>query len=77
MQGSIESHNIQFILRNVGEIKYAMWRRYFSFFQGVKSANGRLFKDFYNEEKMKKNKSNGVLYFIIVSKLLRERRQHR
>jgi len=25
-----------------------------------------IFKDFYNEEKMEKNKSNGRLYFVIV-----------
>ncbi len=31
-------------------------RSYFSFLQGVKSANNELFKDFYNDLKMEKNK---------------------
>jgi hypothetical protein len=38
----------------------------FFFFQGVKSANSELFKDFYNEEKMENNKSDGGFYFVIV-----------
>ncbi len=29
-----------------------------------------LFKDFYNEEKMEKNKSNGGIYFVIVTNVL-------
>jgi len=43
-----------------------MWRGYFSFMRGAKSANSELFKDFCNEAEMEKNKSNGVLYFVIV-----------
>ncbi len=34
--------------------------------RGDKSANSELFKDFFNEAEMEKNKSVGVLYFIIV-----------
>ncbi len=44
-------------LWNDDKKNYASWRGYFSFFRGVKSANSVLFKDFYNEEKMEKNKS--------------------
>ena len=54
------------MFRNVDQIKYTIWRSYFSFLQGVKSANNELFKDFYNEVKMGKNKPDGVLYLIIV-----------
>ena len=39
----------------------------FLFFQGVKSANSELFKDFYNAEKMKKNKSDDSIYFSSAS----------
>jgi hypothetical protein len=38
-------------LSDVDKIKYTIWRIYFSFFQGIKSANTIVFKDFYNEEK--------------------------
>ena len=41
-------------------------RSYFSFLQGVKSANNELFKDFYNEVKMEKNKKDDGTYFVIV-----------
>ncbi len=34
--------------------------------QGEKSANSELLKDFFNEAEMEKNKTDGVLYFIIV-----------
>ncbi len=54
------------LLRNVDKIKYTKWRSYFSFMRGEKSANSELFKDFFNEAEMEKNKSVGVLYFIIV-----------
>jgi len=43
-------------LRNDDEIKSTILRSYFSFLRGVKSANSVLFKDFYNEVKMEKNK---------------------
>jgi len=43
-------------VRNDDEIKYTILRSYFSFLRGVKSANSTLFKDFYNEVKMEKNK---------------------
>ena len=59
-------------IRNVNEIKSAIWRSYFSFFQGVKSANMKIFKDFYDEEKKKKNESDGRLYFVIVPKYIGE-----
>ncbi len=55
-------------IRNVDKIKYTIWRSYFSFMQGEKSANSELFKDFFNEAEMEKNKTDGVLYFIIVPK---------
>jgi hypothetical protein len=55
-------------LSDVDKIKYTVWRSYFSFFRGIKSANTRVFKDFYNEEEMEKNKSDGELYFIVVTK---------
>jgi hypothetical protein len=42
-------------LRNVDKITSTILRSYFSFLQGVKSANNELFKDFYNEVKMEKN----------------------
>jgi len=64
--GSIVFIIISPYLRNVNKIKATIWRSYFSFFQGVKSENIRIFKDFYNAEKMKKNKSDGGLYFVIV-----------
>jgi len=35
--------------------------------QGTKSANSELFKDFWDEAEMKKNKSDGGIYFIIVT----------
>ncbi len=54
-------------LSDVDKINATIWRSYFSFFRGVKSANSMLFKDFYNEEKMEKNKSNGGIYFVIVT----------
>jgi len=53
-------------LRNVNKIKSTVWRSYFSFFRGIKSANIEIFKDFYNVEKMEKNKSDDGLYFVIV-----------
>ncbi len=34
--------------------------------QGEKSANSKLFKDFFNEAEMEKNKTDGVFYFVIV-----------
>ncbi len=37
--------------------------------QGAKSANSELFKDFWNEAEMEKNKSDGGIYFAIVTKL--------
>ena len=43
-------------VRNVDEITSIILRSYFSFLWGVKSANNELFKDFYNEIKMEKNK---------------------
>ena len=43
-------------IRNVDAIQPNILRSYFSFMQGVKSANSELFKDFYNEAEMKKNK---------------------
>jgi hypothetical protein len=48
--------------RNVNNIKSAIWRSCFSFFQGIKSANSELFKGFHNVEKMEKNQSDGGLY---------------
>jgi len=36
--------------------------------QGTKSANSELFKDFWDEAEMKKNKSDGGIYFVIVTK---------
>jgi len=41
-------------------------RSYFSFLRRVKSANTIVFKDFYDEGKMKKNKQDGGSYFVIV-----------
>jgi len=35
--------------------------------QGTKSANSKLFKDFCNEAEMKKNESDGGIYFVIVT----------
>jgi len=32
--------------RKVNKIIFAIWRSYFSFFQGEKAANNALFKDF-------------------------------
>ncbi len=43
-------------------------RSYFSFIRCVKSANSALFKDFYKEVEMKKNKQDGGSYFIIIPK---------
>ena len=60
-------------VRNVNKIKSAVWRSYFSFFQGVKSANMKIFKDFYNVEKMEKNKSDCRDYFVIVPKEMKEK----
>ncbi len=54
------------MIRNVDEIKYTIWRSYFSFMRDEKSANSELFKDFFNEAEMEKNKTDGVLYFAIV-----------
>jgi len=34
---------------------------------GTKSANSELFKDFWDEAEMEKNKSNGDIYFVIVT----------
>ena len=42
-------------LRNDGEKKSTVLSRYFSFMQGVKSANSILFKDFRNVAEMEKN----------------------
>jgi len=53
-------------IRNVGEINTTILRSYFSFLQRVKSANTVVFKDFYDEGKMKKNKQDGGIYFVIV-----------
>jgi len=44
------------IVRNDDELKSTILRSYFSFLRGVKSTNSVLFKDFYNEVKMEKNK---------------------
>ena len=34
--------------------------------RGEKSANSKLFKDFFNEAEMEKNKTDGEFYFVIV-----------
>jgi hypothetical protein len=39
-------------------------RSYYLFFQGEKSANSELFKDFCNAEKTNKNEQNCVSYFV-------------
>ncbi len=39
----------------------------FFFSSSVKSANRSPFKDFYNNEEKEKSKSNGGIYFIIVT----------
>jgi hypothetical protein len=54
------------LLRNDDKISFARWRSYFSFMRGVKSANSKLFKDFYSEAEMEKNKQVGGSYFIII-----------
>jgi hypothetical protein len=43
-----------------------MFRSYFSFMRGVKSANSMLLKDFYNEAEKEKNEKNVDIYFVIV-----------
>ena len=48
---------------NVDKIIPMIWCSYFSFFQDVKSANTKVFKDFYYAEKMEKNKSDCKNYF--------------
>jgi len=53
-------------LRNDDKISSTIWRSYFSFFQGAKTANSKLFKAFGNAEKMEKNKQDGGSYFIII-----------
>ena len=53
--------------RNVDKINSIIWRGYFSFFQGVKSANSELFKDFCNEAEMEKNGSNCGSYSDILT----------
>lgn len=45
-------------LRNVDKIKYTIFRSYFSFMRGEKSENSDLFKDFFNEAEMEKNKAD-------------------
>ncbi len=54
-------------LSDVDEINTTIWRSYFSFMRGAKSANSELFKDFWDEAEMKKNKSDGGIYFVIVT----------
>ncbi len=55
-------------LSDVDEINTTIWRSYFSFMRGAKSANSELFKDFWDEAEMEKNKSDGGIYFVIVTK---------
>ena len=50
------------------QINFRIWRSYFSFFQGVKSANSDLFKVFHNAEKREENKSDSK--FIWLSSLI-------
>ncbi len=39
--------------------------------RGAKSANSELFKDFWDDAEMEKNKSDGGIYFAIVTKAIR------
>ena len=56
------------ILRNVGKIKYTIFRSYFSFVRGEKSASSELFKDFFNAEKWKKSKQKvGIILTFSLS----------
>jgi hypothetical protein len=46
-------------------------RSYYLFFQGAKSANSELFKDFCNAEKTNKNKQKCGSYFVSIPKQYR------
>jgi len=60
----VHCENLQkYEVSDIGEINTTIWRSYFSFMRGTKSANSELFKDFWDEAEMEKNKSNGGIYF--------------
>ena len=49
------------MVRNIKKVKSIIWRSYFSFMRGTKSANSMLFKDFCNEVEMEKNEADNGL----------------